>query len=108
MDSDYIIVYVTCKNEEEGRTIAKGIVEKKLAACVNIVTEIRSVYEWEGNLCEDSETLLIIKTVKNRFNDLKNEILKIHSYSVPEIIAVPIIAGSEKYLKWIRNQCDKK
>ncbi len=98
-----IVVYVTAPNEDEAAGIARALVEAKLAACVNIISNIRSIYRWQGNLEDDSEVLMIIKTRKELFDSLKTEVKKLHSYEVPEIIALPISLGSEDYLKWIRE-----
>jgi len=100
---DEIVVYVTAPNEDEAAGIAKALVEAKLAACVNIINSIRSIYSWQGNIEDDSEVLMIIKTRKQLFDSLTVEVKKLHSYDVPEIIALPISLGSEDYLGWIRE-----
>ena len=102
-NGDEIVVYVTAPNEDEATGIAKALVEAKLAACVNIISNIRSIYSWQGNLEDDSEVLMIIKTRKQLFDSLTVEVKKLHSYDVPEIIALPISLGSEDYLGWIRE-----
>ena len=99
--SDPIIVLVTCGSEEEALKIANALVESRLAACVNLVAPIRSIYRWEGRMWDEKEWLLIIKTQKNRFEDLEKKIKSLHSYSVPEIVSVPIVEGSSSYLNWI-------
>lgn len=96
-----IVVLVTASTREEGETIARQLVEDRLGACVNLVPHIRSVFRWEGALCQEDETLLIIKSTRNRFPALVTAVKKLHSYSVPEIIALPIVEGSEEYLRWI-------
>lgn len=98
-----IVVYVTTSNEDEAAKIARALVESKLAACVNIIKDIRSIYRWRGKTEDDSEVLMIIKTRENLFDSLKVEVQKLHSYDVPEIIALPISHGSEDYLKWIKE-----
>ena len=99
--SDPIVVLVTCSSEEEAYKIAGTLVEERLAACVNILSSIRSIYRWEGKICDDRECLLIVKTDKQRFEDLEQKVKVLHSYSVPEIIALPIVRGSLPYLKWL-------
>jgi len=101
--SDPIVVFVTCGSEEEGLKIANAVVEDHLAACVNLVSPIRSIYRWEGKIWDEKEWLLIIKTQKDRFEQLEKKVKSLHSYSVPEIISLPIAEGSSSYLDWIRE-----
>lgn len=97
----HIIVYITVPSPEEGKKIAKALVEKRLAACVNIVPGLRSIYHWQEKLCDEKELLLIAKTRDSLFERLEHEVKSIHSYKVPEIIALPIVKGSKEYLDWI-------
>ena len=97
----HIIVYITVPSPEEGKKIAKALVEKRLAACVNIVPGLRSIYHWQGKICDEKELLLIAKTRYSLFERLEHELKSIHSYKVPEIIALPIVKGSKEYLDWI-------
>ncbi len=85
------------------RQISQVVVEKNLAACVNIVPGLESVYRWQGEVQHDAEYLLIIKTTDLRFKSIEDEIIRIHPYQLPEIIALPVVAGNEKYLQWIRG-----
>lgn len=101
-----IVVLVTTKNLREGRKIAGLLVEEKLAACVNLVPRVESVFLWKGKICRENEVLLVIKTRLSIFPRLERRVKKLHSYSVPEIIALPIEKGSKEYLAWIR-QCTK-
>jgi len=101
MTHDFIVVLVTAANRTEAEQIGQSLVEKKLAACCNIIEPIFSIFHWEGKICQENEVLLIIKSIKNRFDDILTEVKKLHSYTTPEIIALPIIAGSEDYLNWI-------
>src|SRR4030066_2402397 len=101
--SESIVVLVTCGSEEEALKIAHALVEDHLAACVNLVSPIRSIYRWEGKIWDEKEWLLIIKTQKKRFQELEKKVKSLHSYSVPEIISLPIGEGSSSYLKWIRE-----
>ena len=96
-----LVVYVTAPSEDEAATIAKALVGGKLAGCVNIVKGIRSIYSWQGKIEDDSEVLMICKTQKHLFDSLKERVKELHSYSVPEVIAMPIVAGSEDYLCWL-------
>jgi Uncharacterized protein involved in tolerance to divalent cations len=98
-----LVVYITAPNEEEGAKIARVLVEERLAGCVNIVPEIRSIYSWQGKIEDEKEVLLIVKTRLKLFTVLKSKVLKMHSYSVPEIIALPIVDGSEEYIKWLKE-----
>jgi len=98
-----IIVLITVSSPEEGEKIAKALVEKRLAACVNIVPGLRSIYHWQGKICDDKELLLLAKTRVDVFDILEKEVKALHSYEVPEIIALPIVAGSRDYLNWINE-----
>lgn len=97
----YLIVLVTVSSSEEAETIAYALVEEKLAACVNIIPGLTSIFTWEGKLDRAAELLLVIKTRQERMKELIKTVKDLHSYSVPEIIALPIIGGSEDYLKWV-------
>ena len=99
--SDPIVVFVTCGSEEEGLKIANALVEGRLAACVNLISPIRSIYRWEGKVWDETEWLLIIKTQKERFEELERKVKSLHSYSVPEIIGLTIVEGSSSYLNWL-------
>jgi periplasmic divalent cation tolerance protein len=98
-----IVVMVTCGSEEEATKIATSLVEERLAACVNIISPVRSIYRWEGKIWDEREWLLIIKTKTKRFEDLEKKVKSLHSYSVPEIIGLPIVEGSVSYLKWLEE-----
>jgi periplasmic divalent cation tolerance protein len=100
--TDKIVVLVTCGTAREARFIARKMVEQRLAACGNIVeAPLRSIYRWKGKVESAREFLLILKTSRRRFAALATAIRKLHSYDVPEIIAVPVTGGSPAYLKWI-------
>jgi periplasmic divalent cation tolerance protein len=102
-----IVVMVTCPSEEEALEISNLVVRKRLAACVNIVP-IRSIYEWQGALEDQKEQLLLIKTIKDRFEEMRDMIKSVHSYDIPEIIAFDISAASPDYAYWIINYISKK
>ena len=106
--SEPIVVFVTCGSEEEALRIANALVEEHLAACVNLVSPIRSIYRWEGKIWDEKEWLLIIKTQKKRFQELEKKVKSLHSYSVPEIISLPIVKGSSSYLKWISENTESR
>ena len=101
--TDKILVLVTCGNAKEAEEIARGVVEKRLAACVNVLPSLTSWYWWESKLTQDQELLLIIKSSRKVFGELEKEILRLHSYAVPEIVALPIVEGSVNYLNWIEE-----
>ena len=101
--SESLVVFVTCGSEEEGLKIAHALIEERLAACVNIVSPIRSIYRWEGKVWDEKEWLLIIKTQTARFEDVEKRVKSLHSYSLPEIVALPIINGSSSYLNWLKE-----
>jgi periplasmic divalent cation tolerance protein len=99
--TDKVVILVTANNLKEARTIAQHLVESKLAACVNISQPVRSIYRWQGKVEEAKEFLLVIKTTRELFDEIKAEIPKVHSYATPEIICLPIIDGSAEYLQWV-------
>jgi periplasmic divalent cation tolerance protein len=102
--TDKIVVLSTCGSAEEAAKIARALVEKKLAGCVNVMPAVRSFYRWKGVIEDEQELLLVIKSSRALFNDLRVEIEKLHSSEVPEVIAVPIVDGSEGYLEWLDRE----
>jgi periplasmic divalent cation tolerance protein len=98
-----IIVFVTASKEEGAVAIARVLVEERLAGCVNIVGGVRSIYRWEGNLEDDREVLMIVKTRRELFPLLEKRVKELHSYTVPEIIALPVAEGSLDYLAWLEG-----
>ena len=106
MENRVIIVYITAGTLEEAKRISRELVEKKLAACVNIVGGVTSIYRWRGRIEESGEYLLIVKTVKEKYSELEDSVRHLHSYEVPEIIAVPVEAGYERYIKWVVEETD--
>lgn len=103
-----IIAYCACGSAEEAERIARVLVEKRLAACVNIVPGMRSIYHWKGAIEDSSEWLLLIKSTAALFDSLRAEIEALHSYEVPEVIAVPVAAGAKKYLNWMDLELGSK
>ena len=100
----YCIVNCTTSSKVNAMEIASFLIESKLAACVNIVPNIVSVYKWEGKVVEGQEFLLIIKTKQRLFRKLEKAIRERHEYELPEIVAIPVIAGNRDYLKWLKNE----
>ncbi|HUF40362.1 MAG TPA: divalent cation tolerance protein CutA [Verrucomicrobiae bacterium] len=101
---EFIVVYVTAGSAEEGERLARSLVEERLAACVNRIKSVQSVYRWQDKIEQSEEELLIIKTAKQRFSALEKRVRELHSYSVPEVIALPVIEGSSGYLRWLHEQ----
>src|SRR5581483_8848549 len=102
--SNVLLVVCTCENHEQALDIANALVEARLAACVNILPPVFSVYRWQAKIERAEEVPLLIKTTEEGFPALRDRIQQLHTYEVPEIIALPITAGSEKYLDWLRQQ----
>lgn len=102
--SNYIVIYITTRSVNEAKKIGRALVEEKLAACSNIISPIRSIYSWQGKICDDKEALMILKTKKTLFKQIVARVEQLHSYDVPEIIAMPIIEGSGKYLSWLNKE----
>jgi periplasmic divalent cation tolerance protein len=99
--AEAIVVMMTAASRDEARRIAEMLVRAQLAACVQILPEIESVYRWQGKVQREKEILLLAKTVASRFAELESKVRAMHSYETPEIIALPITATSEPYLKWL-------
>jgi periplasmic divalent cation tolerance protein len=99
----YHIVFVTCASIPEARRVGRSVVEKRLAACANIVPGVESIYRWKGKVERAREVVLMMKTSTPRLPELEREVERVHSYDVPEFIVLPIVAGSREYLEWIRE-----
>lgn len=99
--ADAIVVMMTAPDRDEARRLADMLVAKEMAACVQMIPGMQSVYRWEGKIEEQDEILLIAKTLASKFAELEKEVRAMHSYETPEIIALPVIAGSERYLEWL-------
>jgi periplasmic divalent cation tolerance protein len=102
--TDKIIVLSTCSSAEEADRIARQILEKRLAACVNIVAGARSIYRWQGAIEEAAECLLIVKSRQGLWEELREEIQRLHSYEVPEVLMLAIDDGAPKYLDWLNQE----
>jgi periplasmic divalent cation tolerance protein len=99
--TDKIVVFSTASSAEEAEKIARGLISGHLAACVNIVPAVRSFYRWQGKIEDSAEFLLVIKSSRERFDALRSSIEKLHSYEVPEVIAMPVVDGARNYLNWM-------
>ena len=97
----YRIVLVTCASIVEARRIGRSVVEKKLAACANILAGVESIYRWKGKVEREREVLVVMKTTAARVRELEREVKRRHSYEVPEFVVLPIVAGSQEYLEWV-------
>jgi periplasmic divalent cation tolerance protein len=106
--TDKIVVLSACASAEEAQRLARALVEKRLAACVNIIPGVRSVYRWKDVIEDEEEVLLVIKTSRGLLDELREEIERLHSYEVPEVIALPVVDGSERYLAWMNRELAHK
>src|ERR1700733_15162785 len=111
--TDKIVVLSTCASVEEAQRVARALVEKRLAACVNVLPGVRSIYHWKDKAGKDAiedeeEVLLLIKTNRALLEELRGEIERLHSYEVPEVIALAVVDGSERYLAWMNRELAHK
>lgn len=104
--SGTIVIFITSSSIHEARKIGQTLVEEDLAACCNIVQPIESIFKWQGKLHIEGEVLMIFKTKEDLFGKVEKRVKELHSYEVPEIIAVPIIQGSKSYLEWIAKETE--
>ena len=102
--TDKVVLLSTCPNMAEAEKLASHLVETRLAACINAVPAIRSFYRWKDKIENDPEVLLVIKTARDRVDAVRAEIEKLHTYELPELIALPIIDGAENYLAWLDQE----
>ncbi|HMF74728.1 MAG TPA: divalent-cation tolerance protein CutA [Bryobacteraceae bacterium] len=102
--TETLLILCACANDDDALRIANTLVEQRLAACVNIVPGVRSIYRWREQVESGQEILLFIKTSQERFPALRDRIAELHPYDTPEVIALPIVGGLEKYLVWLREQ----
>lgn len=107
MMEEYVVVYVTASNKEEAKKIGEALVKERLAACVNIYPEIESIYWWQGKVEESGEAALILKTRRSLVPKVIERVKQLHSYTVPCIIALPIVEGYEDFLKWIESETQR-
>jgi periplasmic divalent cation tolerance protein len=102
--TDKIVVLTTCDSEKQASDLARSLVEQHHAACVNILPGVRSIYRWKDQVEDGSEWLLVIKSRRDHFPALRAAIEKLHTYEVPELIALPVVEGSEPYLAWLDRE----
>lgn len=102
--TDKIVVFSTCESAEEAAKVARQLVEARLAACVNVVPSVRSIYRWRGQIEDAGECLLVIKSRRDLFPRLREAIAGMHSYEVPEVLALPVVDGSDSYLAWLDRE----
>jgi periplasmic divalent cation tolerance protein len=100
----YIVVFITAHDADEGNKIGKALVKRRLAACVNVISGVDTHFWWKDKLTDSKESLLIVKTKETLFPELVKAVKKLHSYTIPEIIAIPILTGSRDYLEWIESE----
>ncbi len=101
---DFVVVFVTAPSAEVATSLAQALVAEKLVACVNILPGLRSIYAWEGKVCDEAEVLCVIKTRRALFAALRDRVVALHPYQVPEIVALPLVEGSAPYLAWLRDE----
>ena len=101
--TDKIVVLSTCASEEEAQNLGRLLLNERLAACVNVLPGIRSMYHWKGTIETSTECLLLIKTSREQFLGVSSALKKVHSYELPEVLALPVLDGSEEYLEWLEK-----
>jgi periplasmic divalent cation tolerance protein len=106
MNHPIVLLYITVKDKNQARTIARTLVREKYAACANIIERITSLFFWEGNLCDENEAVLIVKTRKSLLGRVIKRVKELHTYSVPCIVALPIVGGNPDFLKWVQTETD--
>lgn len=99
-----LFVYITAKDKKQARQIGKALVTEKIVACVNIIDGVNSLYFWEGKFCDDTEAVLVAKTLDTNLERLVKRVKKLHTYKVPCIVALPIVGGNEGFLRWIKSE----
>ncbi|MFT3917164.1 MAG: divalent-cation tolerance protein CutA [Anaeromyxobacteraceae bacterium] len=102
--TDVLVVLVTAPSPERAAELARAVVEERLAACGNVVPGVRSIYRWEGKVVDEPEALLVLKTTRDRLDALQERVLALHPYEVPEVLALSVDAGAERYLGWVHAE----
>ena len=103
-DSDVRVVMITAPNAEVGETLARSLVEQRLAAAVNLVPGVHSVYRWKGRVSTSAEVLLVVKTRSDRCRELADHVAELHPYELPQVLELPVLGGSSAYLEWVRTE----
>ena len=106
--SEIIVVFVTVPGLREGSRISMAVLTSRLAACVNVIPGIRSMYQWKGKLVQEKEAMLVMKTTRLRYRKLEQKIKQLHPYELPEVIAIPLICGSSQYIEWVTREVANK
>lgn len=106
--TEKIVVLSNCGSQDEARRVARALVEARVAACVNIVPGVQSIYHWQDEIAEDEEWLLVIKSTRPLLSQLELELRKVHSYQVPEVLALPVVEGDPDYLAWMDRELGAK
>lgn len=104
--TDKVIVLATCPSKEEAKRIARALVMERLAACVNVIEGVHSIYHWQGSLHESEEVMLVVKSRRDLLGRLQEHLANMHSYEVPETIAIPVVDGSPAYLEWLDRELE--
>src|SRR4051794_13774312 len=105
MSSDVLIVLSTFSSADEARRVCRQLVEEQLAACANLIPQVESIYRWQGAVEVASEVVAVLKTTRTRYSELESRLRTLHSYEVPEVVALSVEAGSEPYLRWVSDSC---
>lgn len=100
----FLFIYITCKDKQQAQSIAKQLIAEKLVACANIIEGMTAIYEWQGELIEDTESILIVKSKASLFSLIEKAVLALHTYDIPCIVAYPIVEGHLPYLDWVEKQ----
>ena len=106
--TDKILVLTTCATVEEAEAVSRHLIDARLVACVNITSGVRSLYRWQSRVEDNTEVMLVMKSRRDLFGALKSELRKVHSYEIPEIIALPVIDGNDEYLGWVDEELAPK
>lgn len=106
--AEIMTVFVTVGNPDDGLALSRALVEEKLVACVNMISQVRSIYWWKEEVCEEQEVLLVMKTPASLYDSLQSRIRQLHPYEVPEIVALPIVKGLPDYLNWVVDSTSQR
>jgi len=105
---NFVLAYITAKDKSQALSIGRALVEERLAACVNIIDNMTSIYRWEGEINEDSEVVLIAKTSADKFEALTERVKELHTYTCPCVVSIPIVGGNKEYLDWLDENTKSK